>query len=116
MRKTYVLDSSVLLHASYALTSFEDNHIILPLAVLEDLDAHQLDEGEQGDNARQAIRFLDSLRTQGELADGVKLPNGGSLQLEIFADGFDNYTIDLPDWLDPTTKTGRVLKTCKGLR
>ena len=35
MQKTYVLDANVLLQAPYALESFEDNHIVLPLAVLE---------------------------------------------------------------------------------
>ena len=39
MQKTYVLDANVLLQAPYALESFEDNHIVLPLAVLEELDA-----------------------------------------------------------------------------
>ena len=34
MQKTYVLDANVLLQAPYALESFEDNHIVLPLAVL----------------------------------------------------------------------------------
>ena len=38
MQKTYVLDTNVLIQAPYALQSFEDNHIVLPLAVLEELD------------------------------------------------------------------------------
>ena len=38
MQKTYVLDANVLLQAPYALESFEDNHIVLPLAVLEELE------------------------------------------------------------------------------
>ena len=35
MQKTYVLDTNILIQAPYALESFEDNHIVLPLAVLE---------------------------------------------------------------------------------
>ena len=35
MQKTYVLDTNVLIQAPYALQSFEDNHIVLPLAVLD---------------------------------------------------------------------------------
>ena len=38
MQKTYVLDTNVLIQAPYALQSFEDNHLVLPLAVLEELD------------------------------------------------------------------------------
>ena len=34
MTKTYVLDTNVLIQAPYALESFEDNQIILPLAAL----------------------------------------------------------------------------------
>ena len=38
MQKTYILDTNVLIQSPYALQSFEDNHIVLPLAVLEELD------------------------------------------------------------------------------
>ena len=38
MQKTFVLDASVLTQAPYALESFQDNHIVLPLVVLEMLD------------------------------------------------------------------------------
>ena len=48
MQKTYVLDANVLLQAPYALESFEDNNIVLPLAVLEELDALKGADGEAG--------------------------------------------------------------------
>lgn len=51
MQKTYVLDTNVLIQAPYALQSFEDNHIVLPLAVLEELDALKSADGERGANA-----------------------------------------------------------------
>ena len=38
MQKTYILDTNVLIQSPYALQSLEDNHIVLPLAVLEELD------------------------------------------------------------------------------
>ena len=65
MQKTYVLDANVLLQAPYALESFEDNHIVLPLAVLEELDDRKGADGEAGNNARQALRFLEDLRLRG---------------------------------------------------
>ena len=65
MEKTYVLDTSVLLQTPYALEAFEDNQIVLPIAVLEELDVLKGAEGEQGTNARQAIRRLEALRAQG---------------------------------------------------
>ena len=48
MQKTYVLDTNILIQAPYALESFEDNHIVLPLAVLEALDELQQAGGEPG--------------------------------------------------------------------
>ena len=74
MQKTYVLDANVLLQAPYALESFEDNNIVLPLAVLEELDALKGADGEAGNNARQALRFLEDLRLRGDLVKGVTLP------------------------------------------
>ena len=56
MQKTYILDTNVLIQAPYALQSFEDNHLVLPLAVLEELDGLKNAEGERGANARQVIR------------------------------------------------------------
>lgn len=38
MIKTYVIDTNVLIQAPYALECFEDNHLVLPLVVLEELD------------------------------------------------------------------------------
>lgn len=80
MQKTYVLDTNVLTQAPYALESFEDNHIVLPLVVLKELDRLKGAEGEQGGNARQVIRFLEGLRLRGSLVDGVPLAGGGTLR------------------------------------
>ena len=77
MQKTYVLDTNVLIQSPEALEAFEDNHIVLPLAVLEELDGLKNAEGEKGRSARQVIRFLEELRSQGSLVEGVSLPGGG---------------------------------------
>lgn len=74
MQKTYVLDTNVLIQSPEALEAFEDNHIVLPLAVLEELDGLKNAEGEKGRSARQVIRFLEELRSQGSLVEGVSLP------------------------------------------
>ena len=110
MQKTYVLDTNVLIHAPYALESFEDNHIVLPLAVLEELDELKQAEGEQGGNARQVIRFLERLRRQGSLVKGVSLPGGGTLRLEV-----NHVDVPLPQGMDPNSRNGRLLKVCRGL-
>lgn len=110
MLKTYVLDTNVLIQAPHALYSFEDNNIVLAVAVLEELDSHKKDEGEKGHNARQVIRFLESLRQRGNLLDGVELPGGGTLRLE------KNYAeIKLPDTWKDNSADNRILKVCLGL-
>ena len=51
MKKTYVLDTNVLIQAPYAFQCFEDNDIVLPVAVLEELDGLKHSDGERGANA-----------------------------------------------------------------
>jgi predicted ribonuclease YlaK len=51
-------------------TAFEDNHLVIPLVVLEELDGLKKGEGETGANAREAIRNLERLRCQGDLLKG----------------------------------------------
>lgn len=60
MTKTYVLDTNVLIQAPYALECFEDNDIVLPLVVLEELDGLKKADGEKGVSARAAVRKLES--------------------------------------------------------
>ena len=111
MQKTYILDTNVLIQAPYALHSFEDNHLVLPLAVLEELDGLKNAEGERGANARQAIRYLESLRTAGNLLEGVSLPGGGTLRLEV-----NCVDVKLPEGFPEHKNDNRILKVCIGLR
>lgn len=49
MIKTYVIDTNVLIQAPYAVNCFEDNQIVLPVAVLEELDnLKKADGGKRG--------------------------------------------------------------------
>ena len=109
MQKTYILDTNVLIQAPYALQSFEDNHLVLPLAVLEELDGLKNAEGERGANARQIIRYLESLRTAGNLLEGVFLPGGGTLRLEV-----NCVDVKLPEGFPDHKNDNRILKVCLG--
>ena len=111
MQKTYVLDTNVLIQAPYALQSFEDNHLVLPLAVLEELDGLKNADGEKGANARQAIRYLESLRTTGNLLEGVQLSSGGTLRLEV-----NCVDVKLPESFPDYKNDNRILKVCLGLK
>lgn len=110
MKKTYVVDTNVLIQAPYALHCFEDNNLILPLVVLEELDGLKKAEGEKGANARAAVRLLESCREEGDLLAGVVLPGGGILRIEK---NFVN--IELPQDLPEDKADNRILKVCKGL-
>jgi PhoH-like ATPase len=83
MRKTFVLDTNVLLHDPAALGRFEDNHLVIPIEVVEEIDRFKRDPSEKGRNARQVSRLLDELRNRGNLAEGVWLDqaNGGRLRV-----------------------------------
>jgi len=83
MVKTYVLDTNVLLHNPEALFAFEDNKVVIPLQVIEEIDNHKRRQDEVGRNARVVSRTLDGLRQNGRLSDGIDLPHGGSLRIDV---------------------------------
>ncbi|MBB6636265.1 PhoH family protein [Cohnella thailandensis] len=83
MKKIYVLDTNVLLHDPNAMFSFEDNEVVIPSVVLEEIDSKKRLADEIGRNARFVSRELDRLRENGHLHDGVYLENGGSLKVEM---------------------------------
>jgi len=71
MEKIFVLDTNVLLHDPNSLTAFEDNKIVLPIYVIEEIDNFKKEQTELGRNARQVSRLLEELRQKGSLIDGV---------------------------------------------
>ncbi|MCP3967305.1 MAG: PhoH family protein [Lentisphaerae bacterium] len=75
-KKTFVLDTNVLLHSAQSIESFKDNDVVLPMAVIEELDKFKKYQDELGRNARQVIRTLDVLRENGHLGEGVSLSFG----------------------------------------
>jgi PhoH-like ATPase len=81
--KTFVLDTNVLLHDPFAIFKFEENSILIPITVIEEIDKFKKDMNETGRNARQISRFLDELRKKGSLASGVTLDGGGKLQVAL---------------------------------
>ena len=76
MKKTYVLDTNVLLTNSRSLYAYANNDIVVPLKVLEEIDNHKKRQDGVGLNARMSIRVLDSLREKGNLYKGVRIEKG----------------------------------------
>lgn len=110
MKKTYVVDTNVLVQSPYGLYAFEENEVVIPL-VVEELDGLKKAEGEKGANARQAIRLLDSLRQRGNLLEGVPIQNGGTVRVET-----NCVDVTLPRDLPENESDNRILMVCKGLK
>src|SRR5262249_25571703 len=84
MKKNYVLDTNVLLHDPRAIFRFEDNDVIIPIYVIEEIDQFKREGSERGRNARTIARLLDELRDKGgSLATGVPLESGGDLRVAV---------------------------------
>ena len=78
--KHFVLDTNVLLHNPDALFVFEENDVVIPFPVIEELDTMKRREDDIGRAARQAIRHLDRLRNIGSLTEGVRWSELGTIQ------------------------------------
>ncbi|MDD4223170.1 MAG: PhoH family protein [Candidatus Cloacimonetes bacterium] len=87
--KIFVLDTNVLIHNPQSLFSFEDNRVVIPIVVIEEIDQFKKGVDEKSRNARQIGRYLDGLRTQGSLQEGVKMENGGIIQVSVNKDVTD---------------------------
>lgn len=111
MKKTYVLDTNILIQAPYAINCFKEHTVVIPLVVIEELDGLKKADGERGANARKAIRILEEMRLMGDLFEGVRLPEGGLLRIEK---NFIN--IELPPDMPDSKADNRILMVCKGLK
>lgn len=111
MKKTYVLDTNVLLYSPGAVFTFEDNNVVIPEVVLEELDNFKKINNDLGINARHVARILDKLRTEGKLSEGVALPNGGNLRV---VSNFYNTTI--PATWSIEKADNRIIQVCKALK
>ncbi|MGV0340991.1 PhoH family protein [Corynebacterium mastitidis] len=82
--RTYVIDTSVLLSAPRCLSKFAEHHVILPLAVVSELEAKR-QHPELGWFAREALRHLEELRaTYARLDEPVPANDeGGTLCVEL---------------------------------
>ena len=83
-RRTYVLDTSVLLADPGALKRFEEHEVVLPVVVITELEGKR-HHPELGYFARSALRMLDELRVQnGRLDEPVPVGDlGGTIRVEL---------------------------------
>jgi len=79
MKKTFVLDTNVLIHDPASLFKFENNNIVLPFTVIEELDRLKKGRGEIAASARQVLRTLDEFRETGSLISGIPMDTRGTV-------------------------------------
>ena len=108
-RKSFIVDTSVLLYDKCSIHSFPDSDVIIPLVVLDELDRFKEKNGILGEYARYVNRFLDDLRSKGNLHEGVDLENGQTIRVEI------NHCSNIPSGLDPAYADNRIIAVANEL-
>ena len=111
--RTYVLDTSVLLSDPWAATRFAEHRVVVPIAVIGELEAKR-HHPELGYFAREALRLLEDLRLRHGRLDGdmTVTPAGGTLRVEL------NHTDQsvLPAGFRNTGNDSRILACALNLR
>ncbi|MGL5918567.1 MAG: PhoH family protein [Cetobacterium sp.] len=110
MRKIYVLDTNVLIHDHRSIYSFEDNEVIVPIFVIEEID-HLKRNTTTAIQARLAARELDSIRKKGSIAKGVELEKGIFFKVEI-----ENDTDLLPPALKRDSVDNMIISSTLGIK
>lgn len=81
--KTYLLDTSVLLHRPESIFSFGEHDVVVPIVVLDELDNFKKGSLEINRNARHIIGLFDDLRSRGTVSQGIQLETGGNLKVDV---------------------------------
>jgi len=102
-KKIFIIDTSVLLYDKASIHSFDENILLIPLVVLDELDRFKDKKGLVGENARYINRYLDDLRKKGNLHEGIEIENGQIIKVAL--DGFDK----VPDGLDPDYADNKII-------
>jgi PhoH-like ATPase len=106
-----VLDTNVLIADPDAPRQFQEHDVVIPLTVVEELDRLKTRMDETGVSARRALRALEALREHGNLHDGVVVPGGGRVRVEV------NHVASmlLPEGLSFDKEDNRILATTANL-
>lgn len=107
----YVIDTSVILSDPRCLEKLSDKHLVIPLAVLSELESKR-SHPDLGYPARNALRKLEELRIEhGSLIEEIPTENGGSIRVEI--NNIDQS--DIPEAFKSEGNDSRILAVAKNL-
>ncbi len=111
LNKIYVLDTNVLLQDPLAIFAFEENEVVIPAIVLEEVDSKKRYMDEIGRNARQVAKIMDQFRENGKLHEKVPLDNGGELRVELNHRSFEK----MKDMFDEKSNDNRIIAVALNL-
>jgi len=114
MKKYYVLDTNILISDPKAIYKFEDNTVVIPITVIEELDTLKGRQDEIGRMARHTIREIEAIRVKDpdNFDAGIELPSKGKLRIELNHTEMDK----LPYRVHDETCDDRILATAFKLK
>ncbi len=101
----------MLLQDPNSIFSFEDNEVVIPAVVLEEVDSKKRYMDEVGQNARRVSRLIDGLRSKGKLHEKITLESKGTLRIELNHRSFH----ELQEIFIEKTNDNRILAVAKNL-
>jgi len=111
MIKNYVIDTNVMIHDPNFLYNFSDNHIVIPIIAIEELDNLKRREGLVGFNARRVAKELQFIMQKGDIQKGIVLESGGTIRVEL--NHLD--TSWLPNGIDTGKNDTKIIAVAKNL-
>ncbi len=84
-RKTFVLDTNVLLHDPGAVSKFGHNDVLIPLMVLEEINQLKRNPDILGKHSREILRYFGAIKEEfkGDINDGIDIPEGGRIRFYL---------------------------------
>ena len=73
MKKVFILDTNILLNNPLSIYQFDDNDVVIPISVIEEIDNFKKDMSDIGRNAREVSRMMDKMRNRGNLSSGIPI-------------------------------------------
>jgi PhoH-like ATPase len=117
VKKLFVLDTNVLMHDPTSLFRFDEHDLYLPIATLEELDAHKRGLSDVSRNARQASRFLDEIVTGEDIKNGlpIKAKDGQAAKGRLFLQT-EAINVELPVTLASGKTDNQILAVVRYLQ
>lgn len=117
MKKIYVLDTNILIQTEgKAILGFDDNIVVIPSMVLEELDNMKSSLGEKGYAVRSTIKRIAAVKDFKKnliSEEGAELENGGRLM--VYNDVHSTLAFDLPSGWDPKKPDNIILSIVSSL-